>query len=166
MDSLTKLANEIGHARDYGQMASAAARKLLDIVAELNAQRMAALEEQADDIWQIVAERYVELPKDADGEYIHIEDMMEWVRYEDDDPTIVRKVSAVGAGVFFAWSNEQGRFAQYETHAYRHYHAPTAEDVLREFALACEDAGNAGPEVERLAAEYAKRLTLAGDGKE
>lgn len=37
---------------------------------------------------------------------------------------------------------------------------PTVEDVLAEFALACEDAGNAGPEVARIAAEYAKRLTL------
>ena len=38
---------------------------------------------------------------------------------------------------------------------------PTVDDVLTEFALACEDAGNAGPEVARIAAEYAKRLTLA-----
>lgn len=34
-------------------------------------------------------------------------------------------------------------------------------DVLREFALACEDAGNAGPEVERIVAEYATKLRLA-----
>lgn len=161
MDGLTKLANEIGHARDYGQMASAAARKLLDIVAELNAQRMTALGEQANEIWAIVAKRYVELPKDADGEYIHVGDVMEWVRYGDDNPTIVRTVIGVGYEVFFAWSDELGRYAQYEACAYRHHHTPTVEDVLREFALACEDAGNAGPEVERLAAEYAKRLTLA-----
>lgn len=38
---------------------------------------------------------------------------------------------------------------------------PTVEDVLREFALACEDAGNAGPEVNRLSAEFAAKLRLA-----
>lgn len=43
---------------------------------------------------------------------------------------------------------------------------PTVEDVLREFALACEDAGNAGPEVERTIAEYAAKLQLADDGEE
>ena len=84
-----------------------------------------------------VAEHYVELPVDAEGEYIHIGDVMEWVRYEGSDKTIVRKVSGVGDGVFFdgvffAWSDEQGRYAQYEAKAYRHYHAPTVEDVLEQ----------------------------------
>ena len=73
---------------------------------------------------------WIRLPKDADGEYIRIGDVMEWVRYEDDDPTIVRTVSGIGNGVFFAWSDEQGRYAQYEANAYRHYHALTVEDVL------------------------------------
>lgn len=44
-----------------------------------------------------------------------------------------------------------------------HHHAPTVEDVLREYALKCEEAGNSGPEVKRLAAEYAARLMLAGE---
>ena len=48
----------------------------------------------------------------------------------------------------------------------RHHHEPTVEDVLREFELACEDAGNAGPEVERIAAEYSAKLRLANDGEE
>ena len=74
------------------------------------------------------------LPEDADGEYIHVGDAMEWARIEDDGLTIVREVSAVGNDVFFAWSDEQHRYAQYESHAYRHHHAPTVEDVLREFA--------------------------------
>lgn len=84
--------------------------------------------------WDYWESTHVELPKDADGEYIHVEDRMEWVRYKDGDPTIVRTVSGIGNGVFFAWSDEQGRYAQYEAHAYRHCHAPTVEDVLREFA--------------------------------
>jgi hypothetical protein len=52
-----------------------------------------------------------------------------------------------------------------DTFAFAHHHAPTVEDVLFEFALACEDAGNAGPEVERIAAEYAAKLRLVGDGE-
>ena len=107
---------------------------------------------------------WVELPKDADSEYIHIGDRMEWVRYGDDDPTIVRTVIGVGFEAFFAWSDEQGRYAQYEAHAYRHHHVPTVEDVLTEFALAvCKD--DALTIREGVVEEFAKRLTLAdGEG--
>ena len=42
---------------------------------------------------------------------------------------------------------------------------PTVEDVLREYAIKCEEAGNSGPEVKRLATEYAAQLMLAGDGE-
>ena len=105
---------------------------------------------------------WIRLPADADGEYIHIGDVMEWVRYEDDDPAIVRKVSAVGDGVFFAWSDEQGRYAQYEAHAYRHHHASTVEDVLREFAMAvCKD--DALTIRKDVVDEYAAKLQLKED---
>ena len=109
---------------------------------------------------------WIRLPKDADGEPVHVGDVMEWVRYEDDDPTIVRKVSAVGADVFFAWSDEQGRYAQYEAHAYRHHHKPTVEDVLTELTdevwnrccigMTASDSG-----IRELVAEYAAKLRLA-----
>lgn len=105
---------------------------------------------------------YVELPKDSDGEYIHVGDRMEWVRYKDDDPTIVRTVSGIGNSVFFAWSDEQGRYAQYEAHAYRHYHAPIVEDVLREMLYKAHIYDKREMELlPDLIADYAKRLTLA-----
>ena len=75
----------------------------------------------------------VELPKDADGEYIHIGDTVEWVPYDNTYPSVVREVDAVGNGVFFAWDKANGRFAQYEAYAYRHHKQPTVEDLLREF---------------------------------
>ena len=107
---------------------------------------------------------WVRLPKDADGDYIHIGDVLEWVRYKDGDQTIVRTVSGIGNGVFFAWSDEQGRYAQYEAHAYRHHHAPTVEDVLMDLLGEWSDEGNDATPTE-LAEKYAKRLTLA-DGED
>lgn len=105
---------------------------------------------------------WVRLPKDADGDYIHIGDVMEWVPYDDTYPTVVRKVVAVGADVFFAWSDEKQGYAQYEACAYRHHHAPTVEDVLREFANEVyADADNEIRDRDFLCAKYAKRLTLA-----
>ena len=103
---------------------------------------------------------WVKLPVDADGVPIHVGDVMEWVDIEG-EVTLTCEVAAVGVECFFAWDKANGRYAQKSASAYRHHHAPTVEDVLREFALACEDAGNAGPEVARIAAEYAAKLRLA-----
>jgi len=103
---------------------------------------------------------WVELPKDADNVPVSIGDRMEWVRYKDDDPTIVRTVSGIGNGVFFAWSDEQGRYAQYEAHAYRHHHAPTVEDVLTEFGIDWEHESDCEDRA-ALLKEYASKLKLA-----
>lgn len=104
---------------------------------------------------------WVELPKDADGVPIHVGDVMEWVDI-DGEVTVACTVEAVGVGCFFAWDNANGRFAQKCANAYRHYHKPTVEGVLREFAgtLASAD-NNWGSDVNDAIAEYAKRLTLA-----
>ena len=112
----------------------------------------------ADEL-KFIDEHYQLLPKDADGEYIHVGDVMEWVRYEGSDQTIVRKVSGVGDGVFFAWSDEQGRYAQYKADAYRHYHAPTVEDVLTEFGIDWEHESDCEDRA-ALLKEYAAKLRL------
>ena len=102
---------------------------------------------------------YIALPVDANGVPIHVGDVMEGEK--------------VGGGfgesfevVGYIMSN--GELEPMDEHKcprkrkyLRHHHTPTVEDVLQEFALACEDAGNSGPEVERIAAEFAKRLRLA-----
>lgn len=133
-------------------------RKLLAIADRIDAEHEAMLVDARKTVYQ----GYIELPKDADGEYIHVGDVMEWALIEDDGLTIVREVSAVGNGVFFAWSDEQHRYAQYESHVYRHHHAQTVEDVLREFALAvCKD--DALTIRSGVVEEFAKRLKLAGD---
>ena len=113
-----------------------------------------------DEQQRFIDEHYQLLPKDADGEYIHVGDVMEWVRYKDGDPTIVRTVSGIGNGVFFAWSDEQGRYAQYEAHAYRHHHTPTVEDVLTEFGIDWEHESDCEDRA-ALLKEYASKLRLA-----
>ena len=75
----------------------------------------------------------IELLRDADGEPIHIGDVMEWVPYDDTYRPVIRTVSGVGDDVFFAWSDEKCNYAQYDAQAYRHHKQPTVEDVLREF---------------------------------
>ena len=107
---------------------------------------------------------WVRLPVDADGVPIHIGDVMEFT-YDPPQDQPLFEVSGFGAGgtLFYAARGEVAPRKTTNASVVRHHHAPTVEDVLRKFALACEDAGNAGPEVERIAAEYAAKLRLAGD---
>lgn len=110
----------------------------------------------ADAIETELAERYVPLPLDADGEPIHVGDVMEFSEFEIEHP-VTRTVEGIGQGTFFAWCGERG-YQQHEPKRYRHHRPPTVEDVLEEFAqmyIACNDKGTI--------AEYAKRLRLAGE---
>ena len=98
---------------------------------------------------------WVRLPLDADGVPIHVGDVMEW------PDCSTAEVVGIGNDTFFYVEDGEDA-AEWSCASDKiHHHAPTVEDVLREFALACEDAGNAGPEVERIAAEYAAKLRLA-----
>ena len=107
-----------------------------------------------------LADASVLLPVDADGEVIHIGDEMELVSYDEDYRPVIRTVDAVGEQVFFAWSKPSGRYAQYEACAYRHYHAPTVEDVLTEFGIDWEHESDCEDRA-ALLKEYAAKLRLA-----
>lgn len=97
---------------------------------------------------------FVELPKDADGEYIHIGDVMEW-------PTTGETFEVVGIGDGVLFYVDDGNEQADWTGASTKRHAPTVEDVLREFADKWMDVQPCRePEI---IAEYAKRLRLAGD---
>ena len=104
---------------------------------------------------------WIRLPKDADGVSIRIGDVMELVSYDEDYRPVIRTVDAVGEQVFFAWSKPSGRYAQYEACAYRHYHATTVEDVLREMADRIYADEDEPRDRDAIVAKYAKRLTLA-----
>jgi hypothetical protein len=99
---------------------------------------------------------YVKLPVDANNEYIRPGDVMDGY-----GKTIEVVELRYGRSGWVLISKDGNGYA--DTLAFVHHHEPTVEDVLREFALACEDAGNAGPEVERIAAEYAAKLRLKED---
>jgi hypothetical protein len=111
------------------------------------------------------ADEYIKLPRDENGEVIHLYEELAGYGYPN------------GGVMCKAIVNDQMILVGRVTDTYRewllwdaykchHYHKPTVEDVLCEFAIACEDTGNAGPEVQRLASEYAKRLQLKDDVNE
>ena len=101
------------------------------------------------------ASGWVRLPKDADGVPIRVGDVMENIVC----PSVHREVTGVGAECFYGWDDGNGRYSQFGANCYRHHHAPTVEDVLREFANGIKDQNKDFTEL--VIAEYAKRLKLA-----
>ena len=101
------------------------------------------------DLHEAVDERYIELPVDANGEPWHVGDVT-----ENGNVVMGMAIDNTGEWYFINTRNDIDPLAHY------HYHKPTVEEVLREFAIACENTGNTGPEVQRLAGEYAKKLQL------
>jgi len=103
----------------------------------------------------------VRLPKDADGEYIRIGDVMDGygktievveLRYERSGWVLI---SRDGSG----WVC---------TIAFEHHHAPTVEDVLRALTdevwnRCCEGATASDSGIDELVAECAAKLRLAGE---
>ena len=93
---------------------------------------------------------WVELPKDADGVPWHIGDRTE----------SGQTIQAMGLNKH-GW-HFVGTVNDIDPSIHRHYHAPTVEDVLREFANEVyADADNEIRDRDFLCAKYAKRLTLA-----
>ena len=124
---------------------------------ELTMERGRAITELGSNI----ARNYIPLPKDADGEYIHIGDVMEWC---DSGETLT--VEGIGSDVLFYIDGENAEWTAARNK--RHHHEPTVEDVLREFAEKVIDSQipSVHPTYEEAITEYAAKLRLADDGEE
>jgi hypothetical protein len=105
---------------------------------------------------------WVELPKDADGECIHVGDVME----ERSGHTFeVASLMAFGGSDNWIVLSDARNFSSFrEPHDLRHYHAPTIEDVLTEFGIDWEHESDCEDRA-ALLKEYAAKLRLAGDGE-
>lgn len=109
----------------------------------------------ADCIDEAVASEYVRLPKDVDGEYIHIGDAMNSNvdHLFDGRPFEVRAMRYDEGG----WEVYDRLGDRYVPSALRHHHEPTVEDVLRDFAYCCEE-GATEQSIDKTITEYAKRI--------
>ena len=115
---------------------------------------------------------WVKLPKDADGEYIRVGERVQLI---GNDPGTVTHMSLADDGwrVYVKYDGGIGTGSG-EPKRIRHYHAPTVEDVLREFAQEMSenlgmytgeaiDADEWRDADAKTIAEYAAKLRLAGD---
>ena len=102
----------------------------------------------------------VELPKDADGEVWRIGDELL-------DDGMVCEVVGIGPNRLYYYVDATDTVEWTQADSRRHYHAPTVEDVLREFGRGWHEQMN-GPETFDIAdyvERYAAKLRLAGDAE-
>lgn len=121
----------------------------------------AAHEEALSQAYMDVSDsEWVRLPKDADGEPIHIGDKL----VDKDDklpkPAIVKCILYNDEGCVVSDIDPRGCW--YDPSFLRHY-APTVEDLLHEFI--CDHEEGVRDEID-LIAEYAAKLRLAGSDAE
>ena len=116
---------------------------------------------------EMAAERdgWVRMPVDADGEAIHVGDVMDeqlpFGGYAAPAPVDTMELSrgAGGYGWMVRLDSESGAFINPKL--LRHHHAPTVEDVLEEFVARWMETHH--DDIPALKAEYAAKLRLAGD---
>ena len=98
---------------------------------------------------------WIRLPKDADGEVIHIGDVME---YPNGGREEVRFMTLNGAG----WLVNEAGWLPVQLH---HHHAPTVEDVLREMADRIYADEGEPRDRDAIVAEFAAKLELREVGE-
>lgn len=126
------------------------------------ADRLKACADNREDVTLFGVE-YTVLPVDADGEPIHVGDVME----ERSGHTFeVASLMVFGGSDNWLVLSDPRNFASFrEPHDIRHHHASTVEDVLREFGAGWYEQMS-GPETFDIAdyvERYAARLRLAGE---
>ena len=102
----------------------------------------------------------VRLPVDADGEYIHIGDVMEWP-YGNGEFI----VEGIGGNTLFYIDKDSNECEWTAAGDKRHHHEPTVEDVLREFTdevwnRCCEGATASDSGIDELVSEFAAKLQV------
>lgn len=101
----------------------------------------------------------VALPRDADGEVIHVGDVMEWIDLDGETLT----VKGIGNGMLFY--TDCGSVKWTVARNKRHYHAPTVEDVLREMADRIYADEGEPRDRDAIVAEFAAKLELREVGE-
>ena len=142
---LTAIADRIDGAHDRAVMSA-----INDALHHANDESMAEL-------------GWVRLPKDADGEHIHIGDVMEFT-YDPPQDQPLFEVSGIGADgtLFYAPRGEVFPRKSTKASVVRHHHEPTVEDVLRKFAdRVCNSGHQWGLDAADTIAEFSAKLRLA-----
>lgn len=119
----------------------------------------------ADNADELREHGWVRLPKDVDGEYIHVGDVME--RGKTRGRVIALMLSNYpnkwGGGLHWAIQLEGEQAPTALDNLFHHYHVPTVEDMLAEFAAKLIERSELTNGAAQTIAEYAPKLQLRKD---
>ena len=147
-------------------------RKLLEIADRIDAEHEKQCAEswmRGHDAWaaidrsdEMAEHGWIRLPVDADGKYVHIDDVMEW----PDGETF--EVVGIGDGVLFYFDGSSELTDWTGASTKRHHKPPTAEDVLTELTdevwnRCCNGMTASDSGIHELVTEYAAKLQLKED---
>ena len=109
---------------------------------------------------------YVKLHKDTGGEYIHEYDKVDWRDHAGTWHENSTVVALCNDGCYVMYALD-GMVIHVNKSDIRHHHAPTVEDVLRDFARECLTYTTCvdDHEVQDAIEMYAAKLRLAGDAE-
>ena len=139
---------------------------ILAIADRIDAEHEHGMEERADQYSELRAEMnncYIEMPKDADGEVIHVGDEL-LDGWHEQNQGEVEWLMLNNHGWWLMLKNNCERFYAHDFHEWHHRHEPTVEDVLREFAQRWDDPTHYAKG--ELVEQYASKLRLAGGDAE
>ena len=153
------ITDELRHSiEEAKQVYGCECKHLLALADRIDMEHERLMVERADRYSELRAKMnncYIELPKDADGEYIHVGDVLtDDAEFKSEGKVVRLMFENEGWLVGF---NECVRWAEPSIHEWHHYHVPTVEDMLREFI--CDHEEGVRDEVD-LIAEYAAKLQL------
>lgn len=119
------------------------------------ADRLCRASERREDVtlWGV---DYTPLPLDADGVPIHVGDVMEW-RYDNGEFEVI----GIGGNTLFYIDKDSGECEWTAAGDKHHHHAPTVEDVLREFGKRWDDPAHYAKG--ELVETFAAKLRLVGE---
>lgn len=100
---------------------------------------------------------WIRLPKDADGEYIHVGDVLTDDAEFRSEGEVVR-LMLEGEDWFVGFDRRAG-WTEPSIHEWHHHHAPTVEEVLTEFGIDWEHESDCEDRA-ALLKEYASKLRL------
>lgn len=165
--SITDELREFAPHVDPGKVALAGWKDaLLAIADHIDAAHRSALEKLAAQLDES-KDGWVRLPEDADGVPIHLGDDVTSDYHESGTVVGVQLIVNANGHVIttiavrpHGWDTP----TWYDPEGYRHYLAPTVEDVLREFAdRVCNSGHQWGLDAADTIAEFAAKLRLAGE---
>lgn len=133
-------------------------KSLTTIADRIDAEHEKAIRE-LNNLADAVADSCVQLPKDANGEYIHIGDELDGYGYQYGGAyckAIVNEVTILAGPKDSSYKS----WLMWDATEVRHHHELTVEDVLREFGDKYCDMVAGSDKESDLIAEYAAKLQL------